>query len=71
MDQEIKYMTLTVEDFPFGRKTSFFYFPVISGVVIGDVITSKSGRQYRIVDGKTQVPYKEIDLAKYLPFELM
>jgi len=69
MVKEIKYMQVTVESFPFGMKTKYFYLPVIANINIGDVLTSKSGAQYRIIDGKTNCAITDIDLTKYILFE--
>jgi len=69
MNKELKYMILTVEGYPTGFDTFYFYLPVISNIKIGDVITSSSGKRYKIIDGKTQVPFDKIDLTRYKIFE--
>ena len=69
MNNELKYMIITVESFPTGFDTFYFYLPVISNIKIGDVLTSTSGKKYKIIDGKTQVPFDEIDLTLYKLFE--
>ena len=69
MEKETKFMMITVESFPFGWETHYFYLPVGPHLAIGDVITSKSGKQYRIVDGKAQVSLVDIDQSKYTLFE--
>jgi len=69
MTKEIKYVQVTVESFPFGRKIKHFYLKEIDGIGIGDVLTSKSGAQFRIIDGKKKLNLDEIDLEKYTLFE--
>lgn len=71
MDKETKYMALTLEDFPIGKKIYYFYMPVIQGVVMGDVLTDKNKKQYRIIDGRTQLSLENIDLEKYKLFEFI
>jgi hypothetical protein len=39
------------------------------GFKIGDVITAHNGKQYRVIDGKTQMRFEDIDLDKYVSFE--
>lgn len=69
MDKPLKYMTVTVESYPFGWDTKYYYMKVKAGLKIGDVIKRKDGKQYRIVDGKTQLELKDIDLNIYQLFE--
>lgn len=69
MDTETKYMVITVESYPYGRETKYFYLPVRAGFIIGDIITAHNGKQYRVIDGKTQMRFEDIDLNKYIPFE--
>lgn len=69
MGMETKYMIITVESYPYDWETNHFYLPVRPGFMIGDVITSQNGKQYRVIDGKTQVRFEDIDLKKYSPFE--
>lgn len=69
MGKETNYMIITVESYPYGWETNHFYLPVRPGFMIGDVITSQNGKQYRVIDGKTQVRFEDIDLKKYSPFE--
>lgn len=69
MTKELKYMILTVESYPTGFDVFYFYLPVISNIKIGDVLTSPSGKRYKIIYGKTQVPFDEIDLTRYKVFE--
>ncbi len=71
MNSEIKYMALTLEDFPIGKRVYYYYLPIISGITIGDVLTDKNGKQYRIIDGKTCLTRAEIDTNKYKPFANM
>ena len=69
MKQEIKYMLITVESYPFGWDVKYFYLPVMANFHIGDVITGKDGKRYRVIDGKTQMKKEDIDLEKYKLFE--
>ncbi len=69
MDKPIKYMTITVESYPFGWEQKYFYMEVKSGLQIGDVIRHKNGKQFRIIDGKTHLDLKDIDLDTYQLFE--
>lgn len=62
-------MALTLEDFPIGRKIYYCYMPLVSGLTIGDILTDKNGKQYRIIDGKTQLSLTEIDLEKHKLFD--
>ena len=45
-------MIITVESYPFGWEVKYFYLPVGPSLTIGDVIKSKNGKNYRILDGK-------------------
>lgn len=65
MKKEDKYTIITVESYPYGWETKYYYLPAGSGLKIGDVLTSQDGRQYRIVDGRTPLSLDEIDLTKY------
>lgn len=69
MENKQKYMIITVEEYPFGWNIKYFYLPIISNFMIGDVITSKDGKRYKVIDGITQVDYCDIDLNKYSLFE--
>ncbi|MDD3106771.1 MAG: hypothetical protein PHP65_03075 [Bacilli bacterium] len=69
MKKELKYMIITVESYPYGWETNFFYLPMKPNTSIGDVITAKNKKQYRIVDGKTQMNLEDIDTTKYKLFE--
>jgi len=64
-----KYIIIEAKKYPTGFETFYFYLPLVSNVNIGDVLTSKSGTRYQIIDGKTQVPFDEIDLNKYKEFK--
>ncbi len=69
MNEPIKYTIITVESYLFGWETKYFYLPKISSLNIGDVIISKSGKHYRIIDGTTPLELSAIDLSKYTLFE--
>jgi hypothetical protein len=69
MENNDKYTIITVESYPFGWEVKHFYLPVGMSLVIGDVLTTKQGKQYRILDGKNHVSFEEIDLSKYTLFE--
>lgn len=69
MTNEIKYMTLKVQSYPFGWDIKYFYLPVQPNLNIGDILTTKDGKQYQIIDGKTQVNFQDIDLKVYHLFE--
>ncbi|HOF53859.1 MAG TPA: hypothetical protein PL058_04050 [Bacilli bacterium] len=69
MGTETKYMVVTAESYPYGWETKYFYLPVRVGFKIGDVITAHNGKQYRVIDGKTQMRFEDIDLDKYVSFE--
>jgi hypothetical protein len=69
MEKGTKYVMITVESFPSGWETNYFYLPVGPHLAIGDVITSKGGKQYRIVDGKSGLSRTDIDESKYRLFE--
>lgn len=69
MEKEQKYMTLTVETYPIGFDIKHFYLPVASPLYIGDVITDSEGKRYRVIDGQTQVSFKDIDQTKYKLFK--
>ena len=69
MVNDEKYMIITVESYPFGWEVKYFYLPVGPSLTIGDVIKSKNGKNYRILDGKTQLSFEDIDLTKYSLFE--
>ena len=45
MEKETKYMIITVESYPFGWETKYYYLPVQSHFTIGHIITNKDGRQ--------------------------
>ena len=68
-EKKAKYSIITVESYPYGWEIHFFYLPVGPSLTIGDVLTSKTGKRYRIVDGKTQINFEDIDPSKYLLFE--
>ena len=65
MKKEDKYTIITVESYPYGWETKYYYLPAGSGLKIGDVVTSQDGKQYRIIDGQTPLSLDDIDLAKY------
>ncbi|CCV66097.1 MAG: hypothetical protein RBQ64_05005 [Candidatus Izemoplasmatales bacterium] len=69
MVNDEKYMIMTVESYPFGWEVKYFYLPVGPRLTIGDVIKSINGKSYRILDGKTQLNFEDIDLTKYSLFE--
>lgn len=69
MEKELKYMILTVESYPFGFEVKYFYLPVMNHIQIGDVIKSKHGHRYKIIDGKTKLSMTDIDTKIYIPFE--
>ena len=50
MNKELKYMILTVEGYPTGFDTFYFYLHVNKKFKIGDVIPSTSGKRYNIFD---------------------
>ena len=69
MNKHDKYMIVTVEIYPYGWEVKYFYLPVGINLTIGDVLKSKSGKSYRIIDGKTQLDFEDIDFTKYTLFE--
>ncbi|HQA56235.1 MAG TPA: hypothetical protein PLY58_04115 [Bacilli bacterium] len=69
MVKETKYMTIIVESYPHGFEVKHYYLPVRSNFHIGDVIQSKEGKRYRVIDGTTQINKNDIDFEKFEPFE--
>lgn len=69
MKKQNKYTIITTESYPFGWETKYFYMPNYQTLVIGDVITRKNGKQYKIIDGQTSLSFEAIDLSKYESFD--
>lgn len=69
MTQPQKYTIITVESYPYGFETKYFYLKDGSNLMIGDVIRTKTFKQYKIIDGKNKVDFEDIDLNLYHPFE--
>lgn len=66
---ETTYYIVSAESFPFGKKIVYFYLPASFSVAVGDVLTTKTGAQYRITAGQGGISFKDIDQTKYRPFE--
>lgn len=69
MEKQIRYTIITVESYPFGWETKYFYMVKNQTFVIGNVITRNNGKQYKIIDGQTALSFEDIDLSKYERFE--
>ena len=69
MEKQVKYTIVTVESYPYGWETKYFYMLKNQNMIIGDVITRNNGKQYKIIDGKTSLSFEDIDLSKYERFD--
>ena len=69
MEKQVKYTIVTVESYPYGWETKYFYMIKNQNMIIGDVITRNNGKQYKIIDGKTSLSFEDIDLSKYERFD--